>query len=155
MITSPYLECLLDISKRKKIILGIIENLEYLISSNELVFDSVAFCGMSGALIAPEIAARFNKQLILVRKERSKHSPVLVEGNLDCKNYIILDDSVFLGETVKYIIDTILNFEYNPNNEIYLASREDVKCVGVVIVGKSNLSKINEIKVYELNLVKY
>jgi orotate phosphoribosyltransferase len=83
-------------------------------------FEAIAFRGMSGALIAPMVAEAMNKQLILVRKGESSHSDHEVEGYriaLDT-HYIILDDLISSGETVKVIVEKI--HEHAPS----------LKCVG-------------------------
>lgn len=76
-------------------------------------FDSVAFCGMSGALIAPEIAKKLNKELIMVRKSnKGHHSNYMVEGYYRSNKYIIVDDFIDSGKTVKRMkkcIDQALN----------------------------------------------
>lgn len=70
-------------------------------------FDAIAFRGMSGALIAPEIARRLNKGLIMVRKQtEDSHSSYKAEGLLGCR-YVIVDDMIASGDTVKAIQKTI------------------------------------------------
>ena len=73
-------------------------------------FDSIAFCGVSGALFGPMLAARLRKHMIVVRKPQSAentHSIHNVEGYLRSKAYIIVDDLVCTGKTLKYIVETI------------------------------------------------
>lgn len=67
-----------------------------------LDFDTIAFRGNSGALIASPLAFILNKELILVRKKREypySHSPMLCEGNVGAKRYVIVDDFVSTGAT--------------------------------------------------------
>lgn len=74
-------------------------------------FDSIAFMGMSGALVAPTIASRMNKELLMVRKKDEKrHSSFDVEGYSISKRFVIVDDFVCSGETVTYILDQIKEF---------------------------------------------
>ena len=74
-------------------------------------FDSLAFRGLSGAIIAPPVAIALKKNLILVRKpEEETHSDYLVEGNSSSKKYIIIDDFVSSGKTARAIIEAIATF---------------------------------------------
>jgi adenine/guanine phosphoribosyltransferase-like PRPP-binding protein len=69
-------------------------------------FDSIAFSGMSGAIMAPILATRLEKHLILVRKEQEhtySHSYNAIEGYRKCSKYIIVDDFICSGETVERI----------------------------------------------------
>ena len=66
-------------------------------------FDAIVMSGYSMALIAPCIADALHKPLILVRKEEEDcASSYRVEGTV-CKRYIIIDDLVCSGETLKRI----------------------------------------------------
>ncbi len=71
-------------------------------------FDAIAFCGMSGALVAPSVADALDKHLIMVRKadDGSRHSSLPVEGILEGR-YLILDDFISSGRTVKFIMAQI------------------------------------------------
>jgi len=73
-------------------------------------FDAIAVCGMSMALVAPTIADRLNKNLILVRKggERT-HSDLRVEGVRDGR-YIIIDDIIDTGDTLLRVTEQIEKF---------------------------------------------
>lgn len=74
-------------------------------------FDALAFRGMSGALIAPAIAMRLNKSLILVRKdEDNTHSNQSVEGDRTARTYIIIDDFQATGDTARKIIKGVRGF---------------------------------------------
>jgi len=71
-------------------------------------FDTIAFTGSSGLLIAPQVALLMGKQMIMVRKEEeNRHSPYLVEGFAQCKKYIILDDCSCSGSTIRRVIETM------------------------------------------------
>lgn len=71
-------------------------------------FDAIACTGLSGTLIAPIIAYHLSKPLIVVRKsnKESPHSGRLVEG-ADCVKYLILDDVISSGTTIRNIIANI------------------------------------------------
>ncbi len=67
-------------------------------------FDAIAVRGMSGALLVCKIADALNKEIILIRKPDSSHSPFLYEGpNVDNIRYIILDDLICSGYTVQEV----------------------------------------------------
>ena len=82
-------------------------------------FDSIACCGSSGLMVVPQIAELLNKNIILVRKKNDKcYSNFAIEG-VSPFRYIIVDDLICSGGTVRHIKRTI---------------REDVnraKCVGL------------------------
>ena len=74
-------------------------------------FDSIACCGVSGMLVVPQISELLNKNIIVVRKEGEKcYSEFRTEGVAPFR-YIILDDLICSGSTVKYI-KKILKDEY-------------------------------------------
>lgn len=74
----------------------------------EVPFDAIAFRGMSGAMLAGILSYRLKKDLLLVRKpEDSTHSPYKVEGNHGAEKYVIVDDIVSSGATVKNIVQSI------------------------------------------------
>jgi adenine/guanine phosphoribosyltransferase-like PRPP-binding protein len=86
-------------------------------------FDSIAFRGMSGALIATPVSLALNKPLILIRKEEDvTHSSFKVEGNKACKRYVILDDFISSGETYKAIVTAVSIFA------------PKAKCIGLLSV---------------------
>ena len=91
-------------------------------------FDSIACCGMSGAMVAPTIAMMLDKNLALVRKENDKrHSHHNVEGKEGVKNYIIIDDGIDEGGTMDFIIARMrwrypASFPY----KIYLYNQNDI-----------------------------
>ena len=78
-----------------------------IIKKNNLRFTSIAFRGMSGALVAPAVAAALGKNLVLVRKRSEGcHTIRVVEGE-QSGNYIIIDDFIETGRTCKTIISEI------------------------------------------------
>jgi len=73
-------------------------------------FDTVAFCGMSGALFAPILAHKMGKEMILVRKpstKESRHSSHDTEGYTAAYRVLIVDDICSSGKTVEYIIESV------------------------------------------------
>ena len=76
-------------------------------------FQAFAFRGISGALVAPILAHKTQKTLIVVRKPREKehsHSMSPVEGDRAANRYIIVDDFQSTGQTVNSIIRGISIF---------------------------------------------
>jgi adenine/guanine phosphoribosyltransferase-like PRPP-binding protein len=70
-------------------------------------FDSIVCCGISGLLVAPQIAEILNKHLVVVRKENDKcYSDFGIEGVAPYR-YIIIDDLICSGKTVRHIKNTI------------------------------------------------
>jgi orotate phosphoribosyltransferase-like protein len=70
-------------------------------------FDTIAFRGLSGALIAPIVALRLNKKMVAIRKGEKAHSYRMAEGDFSGKNYIIIDDLICSGDTLKQIKKSI------------------------------------------------
>ncbi len=82
------------------------------------LFDSIAFTGLSGTLIAPLLAIQTNKKLLAVRKENS-HSTLIVEGDWHAKRYIIVDDLISKGDTIKRINAKIIEGHCQLKDEGY------------------------------------
>ena len=77
-------------------------------------FEAIAFRGMSGALLAPILAYKTGKTLLMVRKPKTlddgrnqDHSNFRVEGDRATKRYLILDDFMCSGNTIWSIIREI------------------------------------------------
>lgn len=101
---SSYLHSALD---RNKIDLTV-NTLIHLIQENKFDFDAIAFTGMSGALIAPLVAQRLQKGLLMVRKTGDgSHSGYIVEGGLDCTKFIIIDDLIMSGNTIRNLLEKV------------------------------------------------
>jgi adenine/guanine phosphoribosyltransferase-like PRPP-binding protein len=80
-------------------------------------FDAIAFRGISGALVAPAVAANLKKNLIIVRKSTTDTvSDYLVEGHRRKQRYIIIDDMISSGDTIRAIKRNIKR-SLNPQNE--------------------------------------
>jgi len=71
-------------------------------------FDAIAFRGLSGALLAPTVAMYMGKTLLAVRKTTDDcHSGRIVEGDYNARRFVILDDFVSSGETVRRILEDV------------------------------------------------
>lgn len=87
---------------------------------NQYSFDAIAFQGMSGALLAPILAMKCKKTLIMVRKPKmymsdgtaTSHSAYAVEGDENAQRYIIIDDFISSGKTIQNVVRRIS--EFNP-----------------------------------------
>lgn len=93
-----------------------VENTVKAIKDSGLEFDTIAFTGVSGALVAPAVCMALNKVPTVVRKEKSNnHSCRSYEGLCGNFKYIIVDDGIATGCTALKIIETMkLN---NPGSE--------------------------------------
>jgi adenine/guanine phosphoribosyltransferase-like PRPP-binding protein len=69
-------------------------------------FDSIACCGVSGLMVVPQIAELLNKHIVIIRKPGQSYSTFNMEGVTPFR-YVIIDDLICSGETVKYIRNTI------------------------------------------------
>ncbi len=103
-------------------------------------FDSIAFRGMSGAIIAPMVAAQLNKDLIMIRKSEDKsHASATVEGHITTQSYVIIDDFVDSGRTLRLTVQSINTWKGKAAGEYYLGTYDAVdaeapaKCFAVVL----------------------
>ena len=69
-------------------------------------FDSIACCGVSGLMVVPQIAEILNKNIIVVRKDEKRYSKFFIEG-VTPSRYVIVDDLICSGNTIKHIMDSI------------------------------------------------
>lgn len=71
-------------------------------------FDTIAYCGSSGCIVAPSICLEMNKEQLLVRKSRSNsHARHLVEGNYQARRILLVDDFTCSGATVRRMLARI------------------------------------------------
>ena len=96
---APHTSIILNHKYRNKIIIKAVCDLRKIADD----FDAIACCGTSGMLVVPQISELLNKNIIVVRKTTEKtYSRFIVEG-ASTLNYIIVDDLICSGNTVKYI----------------------------------------------------
>ena len=76
------------------------------LSKVDFWFDSIACCGTSGMLVVPQIAELLKKNIIVIRKDLNCYSDFIIEGP-STKQYIIVDDLICSGKTVKHIMKAI------------------------------------------------
>lgn len=108
-------------------------------------FTAIAFTGSSGAAVAFPVAYATKLNLIHVRKtgDRShwnRENDSNVEGVLGARNYIIIDDFISSGNTIRRIICDV-NKSYHQND--YVAP----KCVAIVLYSNNLLKEFNKIPV--------
>jgi orotate phosphoribosyltransferase len=104
----------LNHKERNKIIIKAVCDLRKISNT----FDSIACCGVSGLMVVPQIAELLNKNIVVVRKGERCYSEFRTEGVAPFR-YIILDDLICSGSTVKHI-KRVLKDEYSRSS-----------CVGV------------------------
>lgn len=105
---ATYMRRILDLHMRRAAVYNAIG----LLRKHRGEFDCIAFRGMSGALLAAPVASALGKNLILVRKDEKRHSMYRVEGVRSKTRYIIVDDFVSTGDTVRAIIEAIVGEGY-------------------------------------------
>jgi adenine/guanine phosphoribosyltransferase-like PRPP-binding protein len=74
------------------------------LKASGLDFEAIACCGLSGSLVAPDVARKLDKKLVIVRKNEGSHGhDVELSFNEDIGNYVIVDDLVESGKTINLI----------------------------------------------------
>ena len=102
-IVASYLENGCDHASVKELVKNAVRKIE------NLDFDSIAFRGVSGALIAPIVAYKLKKPVTCIRKPtESSHGWTKLEGAIGVERYIIIDDFIYTGETVNEIHGALL-----------------------------------------------
>ena len=100
-IYTNYLGKAVDVTRRA----NTIKQLVRIIRKSKVQFDCIAFTGVSGALIAPAVADKLGKGIIVVRKAKdNSHHRVDAEVEVGGKTYIIIDDLICSGETITNIV---------------------------------------------------
>jgi orotate phosphoribosyltransferase len=109
---AAYLDETLQSNKRKNLIRESVAIIKRYFANLDKKYKptAIACSGVSGLLIAPAIADALGLDLIVVRKndDEGTHSSCRVEG-VACDNYLIVDDFVSTGATVKHIMGEIYN----------------------------------------------
>jgi adenine/guanine phosphoribosyltransferase-like PRPP-binding protein len=86
-------------------------------------FEAIAFRGVSGSLVAPAVAMALGKNLIVVRKSiKDSHADYLVEGHTKAQKYIIIDDIISSGKTIKAI-----------RNNIKTKLNKESECIAIIL----------------------
>jgi adenine/guanine phosphoribosyltransferase-like PRPP-binding protein len=107
MTVSSYLHAALDPKKFPKTI----RRMTKFLKARQHEFDAIAVRGVSGVLVGGPLSLRLRKPLIVVRKkEDNSHSCYRIEGDKTATRYVIIDDLIASGRTVKHIIDGMKDF---------------------------------------------
>jgi hypothetical protein len=69
-------------------------------------FDTIACCGISGLMVVPQIAELLDKHILIIRKDEKCYSEFRTEGVAPFQ-YVVIDDLICSGATVKRIKNTI------------------------------------------------
>ena len=130
---SIYLETVATVKALRKTIVTAAKTLK------NYEFDTIAFRGMSGALPAIPLALRLKKEFIFVRKDfevgTGSHSYRQVEGHKTVERYVIIDDLICSGKTLKEIVKHIHTFA------------PKAKCIGVFLTDSS----MSDLKAFDVN----
>ncbi len=109
-IRSSYLAPVLDKTQFPKLIQKAVDVL------SGVEFDAIAIRGNSGALFGGALSLRMDKALWLVRKDMDNaHSGYILEGDIHAERFIILDDLVATGITVRNIYQNVMRFHPTPS----------------------------------------
>lgn len=105
VMESQYLYRALIPNQRRKILRDMTKELR----RHEKKFETIVCTGLSGTLIAPSLADRLKKSLVVLRKGESSHGVDIewTSDNPPIRNFIIVDDVVSTGETVQRILEEI------------------------------------------------
>ena len=108
IIRSDYLGFILDPERSTGYFTRSVKTLQ----ESNVEFDAIAYTGVSGGLTAPVIAFLLKKPLIVVRKttDVSRHSPYMIEGDIDASSFIIVDDFECSGKTRDKIISAVTHW---------------------------------------------
>lgn len=105
-IHSGYLHSVYDVDQFKNLILLSYKSL--LKIKRKHPFEAIAFTGTSGAALAYPLSYKLKIPLICVRKSvRDNHFKDKLEGAIFANSYIIVDDCIDSGKTIKNIIKNI------------------------------------------------
>jgi len=121
-LISNYLTAGFDHKARKAIIKRAVNCLK--IAKKKYKFKTIVFTGVSGALFATTLADKLGVGLTVIRKpDDDTHSTYEIEGLVGVP-YIIVDDFVYTGDTVKKIISDMAPdvcvglYLWNPNADV-------------------------------------
>jgi len=101
-------------------------------------FTAIAFRGTSGAALAYPLSAQLNIPIICVRKLTEISHGLRIEGTQrNIKKYVIIDDFMESGKTIKAILDAI-----NKKKDYFKEGRAE--CVGIVLYTEAQRGEWND-----------
>ena len=101
-----------------------------------LKFDAIAFTGSSGAALAYPVSVITGIPLVHVRKRENSHGSE-IEGDGELKSYIILDDFIDSGATIKRIHGKIISYSH-------INAEDAATCVGIALYNEGNMKKLHK-----------
>lgn len=101
-LVTSYLKDALDINRFQKTVDDICAAIQKISPDVE----GIAFRGSSGSLVAMSVCVKLGKFPMMIRKQDGNHSCYTIEG-VHCESFVIVDDLVCTGSTVRAIIDAI------------------------------------------------
>lgn len=129
LIHTNYLRSIFDLRDRKRVLAAMIDTVTRAMVIE--TFEALAFSGISGAGIAFSLADALGLPIINVRKDDSSHFVIesvgtlrWLEGAVDAKSYLIVDDFMSTGLTVERIVEKIS--DYNP----------EARCTGIALYSR-------------------
>lgn len=120
MIRTDYLEEVFHVAKFNKTIKSLRESIRRF--KIKKPFDTIVFTGVSGAAVGFPLSLQLKIPTLCIRKELS-HFGYRPEGNYGVKNFIIVDDFIDSGQTIRYIIRNVTRINLH------------AKCVGIFLYG--------------------
>lgn len=70
-------------------------------------FDAIAFTGTSGAAYAYPLSYHLRKPLLCLRKDTNSHFARTLEGAVNAKRFLLIDDWIATGSTMRKLVSTI------------------------------------------------
>lgn len=109
-----------------------VRNLVKLLKPHVDKFDTIVFRGTSGALVGPAVALALDKPMLFIRKPSSdSHYSGICEGNVVTENYVIIDDFISSGNTLRAIKGAIADYRNGHNSIESNSHLPPAKCYGV------------------------
>jgi len=103
-----------------------------------LAFDSIVIRGMSGASIGFPVTMKTKIPLVVSRKHtENSHGAMLESDGVHVNRYIILDDFIDSGDTIRSIIESF-------NRRCNFIREGNISCVGIVLYQDSSDTGIAE-----------
>jgi hypothetical protein len=121
---SLYHSHLFDLPKFKRTIKRAVPKIRKFRKSHP--FDAIAFCGFSGGPIAGILSHRLSIPLIAVRKKGEKYHGCNPIGLTGADRYIIIDDLIASGDTIRWIKASIA--KWSPNSKLVGIALFDDSC---------------------------
>lgn len=115
----------------------------------KLKFDAIAFRGSSGSSLAFPVSVMTGIDLIYVRKEKQHHGMPVEGTSKNVRRYIILDDFISRGDTMRSILGAINHLNKDEYDE-----KEHAHCVGIALWDVCRADHIFEYKRKYITLYK-